>query len=219
MASIGMLGTTHFHLDRHRAFIRGHGQQAVISPVLQCPCLLDDHQFNPVCPTCHGTGRFYPDLTFVTTFLGVREASERTYNEAGTWTGGGELQVTLLPSIRLYERDKVRLVAIKEVFADEVLVHGLDDTVRFRYGVEVYVVADRSTVYRQQVDYVLTLPATITWLAGGRSPGLGQQYAIRYAAFPEYLVVPSTPRLRVEHNIQQSQVVLIQRVDKVSEEF
>jgi hypothetical protein len=151
--------------------------------------------------------------------LAVREFSERTFNAAGTWTGGGELQVTLLPGIRLYERDKVRLVNIKEVFADEVLVQGLDDTVRFRYGVEVYVVADRTTLYRPGDDYVVTPPGTITWLTTGRSPGLGEQYAVRYAAYPEYLVVPSTPRLRVENQTQQSQVVVIQRLDKVSEEF
>ena len=63
------LGSTHFDLALQATFIQAHGEQVWVSPALQCPCLLDDQQFNPVCTTCHGTGRFYPPGTAFVTWL------------------------------------------------------------------------------------------------------------------------------------------------------
>src|SRR5215510_4797302 len=128
MPSLGLLGRKHFSLDRQRAFIEGHGEQALIFPVLTCPCVLDDKQFSPICVTCKGTGRFYPPNTaYSTMLLMVQERSKRAYNEPGTWVPG-TIQVSILPGIRICERDKVRRLDITETFADEVLTRGLDDT-------------------------------------------------------------------------------------------
>jgi len=44
-------------------------------------------------------------------------------------------------------------------------------------------------------------------------------YAVRYAAQPEYLVVNDSPRLRVENRIPQAQEVILQRLDRLSEDF
>jgi hypothetical protein len=85
--------------------------------------------------------------------------------------------------------------------------------------VRVLLVADRQRVYLEGLDYVLTPPATITWVAGGLSPGLGQQYAIKYEAQPEYLVINDSPRLRVEYHVPQSSEVRLQRLDRLSDEF
>jgi hypothetical protein len=211
-------GTLHFTLDFQRAFIRGHGQQALVFPVLQCPCLLEDRQFAPTCPTCHGSGRFYPpDRAFATTLLLHLEDSHRTFPEAGTWIDGS-IRATILPGVHLSDRDKVRLLDIRDTFNDEVLVQGLDDTLRFSAGVDLLLVADRSRVYRAGVDYVLTPPATITWLPTGQQPGVGQQYAVSYDAAPEFLVTPDSPRLRVEYHVPQAQEVVLLRLDHLSEE-
>jgi len=213
------LGLTHFHLDKQVTHIQSHGQQVVVFPVLQCPCLLDDRQFNPVCATCHGTGRYYPPgQQYATWLLLVTETSKRTFNEPGTWTDGTIL-ASVLPGVRLCERDKVRLVDITDTYNDETLVQGLDDTVRFTAGVALLLVADRMQVYRPGLDYALSPPATVAWLAGGQSPGFGMPYAVRYAAQPEYLVVNDSPRLRVENRIPQAQEVILQRLDRLSEDF
>jgi hypothetical protein len=214
----GPFGRVHLSLDSQRSFILGHGTQVLVSPVLQCPCLREERQFDPLCPTCQGTGRFYPPGTaYTTTLLLHHESSARTFQETGTWMAGMIL-ATLLPEVRLGERDKVQWVDIKDTFSDEVLTRGLQERVRFSAGVEVLLVADRTQVYRPGVDYVLTPPNTVTWVAGGMAPPLAAQYAIKYAAYPEFLVVNDTPRLRVEHRIAQSQEVILLRLDRLGQE-
>jgi hypothetical protein len=217
MAGVGLLGSTHFVLDKQRAFIEGHGEQVVVFPVLQCPCLLADRQFNPNCTTCHGTGRFYPpDTAYTTVLLMVREHSRRTYNDPGTWMPG-TIQATILPGVRLCERDKVRRLDITETFTDEVLTRGLDDTVRFASGVTLEMVADRERVYRPGVDYTLDAPGTVRWLAGGQAPLFMQQYSVKYSAHADYLCTPDNPRSRVEYHTPQAQVVMLTRLDFVQE--
>jgi hypothetical protein len=217
MAGFGLLGSKHFSLERQRAFIEGHGEQVLIYPVLQCPCLLEDRQFNPNCLTCHGTGRFYPPGTaYPTVLLMVREHSRRTYNDPGTWMPG-TIQASMLPGVRLCERDKVRRLDITETFADEVLTRGLDDTVRFSSGVTLDLVADRERLYQPDVDYALSAPGTVAWLTGGQAPAFMQQYSVKYSAHPEYLCTPDAPRSRVEHHVPQSQVVLLTRLDYLTE--
>jgi hypothetical protein len=217
MAGSGLLGQTHFRLDKQHAFIQGHGEQVLIFPVLQCPCLLADRQFDPNCPSCKGTGRFYPPGTaYSTVLLLVQEHSRRTFNEPGTWMPG-TIQASILPGVRLCERDKVRRLDITETFTDEVLTRGLDDTVRFPSNVHLDLVADRERVYQADQDYVLTPPATVTWLAGGTAPAFLQQYSCKYSANPEYLVTPDNPRSRVEYHVPQAQVVVLTRLDYLSE--
>jgi len=219
MLHSGRLGRKHFDLNKQIAMIQGHGSACLITPCLQCPCLLEDRQFSPTCFACHGTGRLYlADQAFSTTLLLHHEDSKRTFEEAGTWTMGTIL-ASVLPDVRLYDRDKVRVLDILDTFNDEVLTQGLDDTVRFTSGVHVLLVADRQRIYRETLDYVLTPPATITWVAGGLAPGLGQQYSIKYEAQAEYLVVEDSPRLRVEYHVPQSSEVRLQRLDRLSEEF
>src|SRR5262245_61603275 len=213
----GMLGRKHLTLEKQKAFIQGHGEQVLVLPVLQCPCLLDDRQFSPTCPTCKGTGRFSPPGTAYTTMLlMVREASKRIYNEPGTWIPG-TIQASILPGVNLCERDKVRRLDITETFTDEVLTRGLDETVRFSSGVVLNLVADRERVYRPEHDYVLTPPGTVRWVAGGQAPAFMQQYSVKYSANPDYLCSPDNPRSRVEHRIPQSQVVTLTRLDYVTD--
>ena len=217
MPGTGLLGTTHFHLDRHRAFLQGHGEQVVVFPALQCPCLLADQQFDPNCASCKGTGRFYPPGTaYSTTLLMVREASRRTFNDPGTWIPG-TIQASSLPGVRLGDRDKVRRLDITETFSDEVLTRGLDETLRFVSGVALDLVADRDRVYRPGMDYTLGAPGTVTWLPGGQSPPFLAQYSVKYSANPDYLVSPDHPRSRVEYHVPQTQVVLLTRLDYVAE--
>lgn len=217
MSPSGRLGTTHFRLAKQRAMIQGHGEHVLVFPVLQCPCLLADRQFNPICPTCHGTGRLYPPGTaYSTTLLLVHEHSSRTYNEPGTWIPG-TLQASILPGVRLSERDKVRRVMCRESFVDEVLTRGLDETVRFPAGVQLEVIADRERVYQAGRDYVLQPPNQVQWVAGGQAPAFGSQYSVKYAAHPEYLVTPDQPKSRLEHGTGQSQVVILTRLDYLQE--
>lgn len=218
MLRTGRLGRTHFILDKQRVFIAGHGQQVIVTPALQCPCLLADHQFDPICPTCHGSGRLYvPQTSYGTMMLLHQEASKRTFQEAGTWYAG-TIRATVLPGIRLCERDKVLLVDITEYFNDEVLTRGLDDSVRFQAQVTIRAVADRERLYRPTIDYVFTPPATITWLPTGLQPAFAQQYSVKYSAAPEFLVVNDTPRLRAEAHIPQAQEVVMMRLDHVHDE-
>lgn len=214
--TVGLLGQTHFRLENHKAFIQGHGEQVLIWPCLQCPCLLEDRQFDPNCFQCKGTGRFYPPgQAYSTTMLLVREASRRTYNDPGTWMPG-TIQATMLPGVQLCDRDKVRRLDITETFTDEVLTRGLDETVRFTSGVVLDLVADRERVYQPGTDYALS-GNTVTWMPTGQSPAFMAQYSVKYSAQPDYLVSPDNPRSRVEHHIPQSQVVMLTRLDYVME--
>jgi len=219
MLRTGRIGAKHFTVSKQVALIEGHGCLCVVWPVLQCPCLLEDRQFDPVCPACHGTGRYYPpNLAYSTMLLLHQETSKRTMPAAGSWTEGS-IAASLLPGVQLAERDKVQVLDMHDTFNDETLTRGLDDTVRFQAGVVLRLVADRERVYRAGLDYTLQLPATIAWMTGGQSPDFGQQYAVSYSAMPEYLVVNDTPRLRVEHRITQASEVILLRLDKLSEEF
>jgi hypothetical protein len=219
MIHTGRLGRVHFRLDKQVTFIQSHGQQVLIFPVLQCPCLLDDKQFSPVCPSCHGTGRYYPpDAQYSTMLLMAQETSQRTFQDPGTWTSG-TIAASVLPGIKLCERDKVRLLDIQDIFNDEVLIRGLDDTVRFNAGVKGLVVADRERTYRAGLDYTINTYGIITWVATGIQPAFGAQYSVKYSAFPMYLVVQDSPRLRVEHRTPQAQEVVLCRLDKLSEEW
>ena len=218
MLRTGRLGSKHFTLDKQRAMIEGHGTQVIVFPVLQCPCLLDDRQFSPTCATCHGTGRMYPPATaFSTTLLLHQEDSRRTFEDPGTWTSG-TIRASVLPGVRLCERDKVRWLDITDTFTDEVLTQGVDDTLRFRAGVVLHLVADRDRVYRPDIDYRLAPPNTVAWLPGGQAPAFLSQYSVKYDALPEYLVVNDTPRLRVEGRVPQSQEVLLCRLDRLDRE-
>jgi len=209
----------HFSLVRQKTFIESHGTQVIVWPVLQCPCLLDDRQFNPVCPACHGTGRYYPpSQQYPTILLMHQEDSRRTFEDPGSWIAGS-IRASVLPGVQLCERDRLQMLDIKDVYNDEVLTMGLDDTVRFRGGVALLLVADRERIYRPGLDYLLTPPDTVTWQPQGQQPAFGQQYAVKYEAYPEFLVVNDSPRLRVEHRIPQAQEVVLLRLDKVSDDF
>jgi hypothetical protein len=219
MVHSGLLGQRHFDLAKQVAFIQGHGATCVIFPVLQCPCLLADRQFSPTCPSCHGTGRLYPPETaYSTTLLLHREDSRRTFEDAGTWTSG-TIRATILPDVRLCERDKVRLLDITDTFTDEVLTRGVDDTLRFQHGVVLRLVADRDRVYRPGIDYGPAQGGEVPWLPGGSAPAFLSQYSVKYDAEPEFLVVNDTPRLRVEYHVPQSQEVVLMRLDKLSDDF
>jgi hypothetical protein len=213
----GRLGTTHLHPELQTAMIQGHGVQVFVQPVVQCPCLTADRQFDPLCPTCHGTGRFYPSgFAYATTLLLTYEASARRYEEAGTWIPG-TIHASVLPGLRLAERDKVVVVDFRDTINDEVLIRGVDDTLRFAYGVSLTLVADRDTIYQAGRDYVLTPPNHVTWVPGGLAPPFLGQYACRYDCQVSYLVVTDSPRLRYEHRQGQSQEVLLMRLDHVAE--
>jgi hypothetical protein len=218
MLTTGRLGKKHLTLGKQVAMIEGHGTAVVVSPCMQCPCLTAEQQFSPLCPACKGTGRFYPSgISYATTLLLVGEDSRRTFQEPGSWTSG-MIRASVLPGVRLAERDKVRLVDITDVFSDEVLFKGVDDQVRFSSGVTVLLIADVTTIYRPMLDYLLMPPNTIAWVAGGKAPAFGTQYAVRYQAYPEYLVVNDAPRLRIEHRIPQSSEVILMRLDKLGQE-
>src|SRR4029077_3547958 len=214
----GFANSMHFDPADQAAFIEAHGSQVVVFPVLPCPCLREERQFDPLCMTCHGNGRFYPEgASYATILLLHEETSKRTFQEPGTWTEG-TIQATLLPGIQLRERDKVQQVDIKDVFADEILTRGLHDRVRFSAGVELLTVADRTQVYQPGRDYVLIPPNTVALLHGGLAPPLASQYAVAYAAQPEYLVVNDSPRLRVEHRRVQCAEAVLMRLDKIAPE-
>lgn len=217
MLRTGRVGTRHFDLNKQIAMIEGHGTAVSVSPCLSCPCVVEEGQFDPNCRTCHGTGRFYPpSAAYATMLLLVHESAERTFQETGSWISG-TIQASVLPGIRLAERDRVTMLDIKATYADEVLTRGLDDTLRFAVGVTLKLVADREYVYRPALDYSLAAPNTVAWTLGGTQPAFGTQYSVSYEACPEFLVVPQTPRLRVEHRRPQSQRVVLMRYDHATE--
>src|SRR5215467_5732732 len=209
------LGRAHFSLEAHAAAIQSHGTQVAIFPCLTCPCLTDERHFDPNCQSCHGTGRFYPPGQGKDAMLRVqRESSGLTMQEPGGWLPG-VIYATLLPEVRLSKNDLIRFVTIKDVFADEILTRGLDDSVRFAAGVELDLVADRQTVYRTKSDYVLEPPNTIVWVEGGHAPPFMSQYSVRYQAHPDYLMLDDTPRNRSEDNRQQVGEVKLLRLNIV----
>jgi Domain of unknown function (DUF4815) len=213
------IGTMHFSHAREEAFILGHGQNVVVFPCLNCPCLLEAEQFDPLCPVCHGTGRFYPPgLAFGTVMLLTDESSKRTFLDPGTWIPG-TMQASVLRGITIADRDKVQLIDVRDTVNDEVLLRGIDDEVRNTAGVILDVVATRTQVYRQGTDYMLTPPNVVSWLPGGQMPPVGEQYSVRYSFYPEFLVSPDSPRLRVEHSVVQASEVILMRLDKAGRDL
>jgi hypothetical protein len=213
---IGTFGTRHFILEKHVAFIQSHGANVWVSPHLNCPCLLDSGQPTPLCPSCDGSGRLYPpSLAYASVMLLTQDSPIHSLQETGFWTAG-TIRATLLPGIELAYQDYVRQVDVKTTFADELLTKGIDDTLSFRYGVEVFVVADRTRIYRPGVDYTFSAPQSIAWVPGGQAPALGERYSVRYRAYPEYLISPETPGLRIEARRAMSRVVTLQLLEKLS---
>jgi hypothetical protein len=215
-ARLGRLGRRHFTLAKQRAMIEKHGAMVVVSPKLPCPCRLPERQPDPNCPTCKGTARFYPPSAVYTTMMLLTHATtEYLYQETGELLTGG-MQASVLPESTLAHEDKIRLVDIKMVFNGEVLEKDVNDTLRFPHGVDVHLVADRGRVYQPGVDYTLVPPNEIRWLPGGTAPVFAAAYAVRYSAYPVFLVVPQIPRPRVEGRRPQSRVVILDFADKVT---
>jgi hypothetical protein len=213
---LGAFGFRHFTLPRHAAFIQSHGAAVWVSPHLNCPCLMDSGQPAPLCQSCDGSGLLYPpSLAKSSVMLLTQDSPMHTLQETGFWTAG-TIRATILPGIELAYQDYVRQVDVKTTFADELLMRGVDDTLSFRYGVEVLVVADRDRVYRPGADYTFVSPQTIAWVPGGQAPAFGERYSVRYRAFPEYLVSPQTPGLRIEARRAMSRVVTLQLLEKLS---
>jgi hypothetical protein len=217
MQGTGRLGNTHFHLPKHVVFIRKHGTQVEVYPCHQCPCQPPTRHSDPNCFACGGTGRLYlPTLHYGTTLLSTHERSARTLDDPGMLLQGA-VRATILPGVRFALQDLVRFLDMRDTFADEVLTRGTDDTLRFTGSVEIESVVTRRAVFAPERDYVLTPPATITWLPDGDCPPVGGQYAVRYSANVDYLVVPDDPSIRIEQRIPQSQVVTLRRLDKLTE--
>jgi hypothetical protein len=205
-----------FNTEKQRAQIRRRGTAVVIFPCVPCPCLVRERQYDPNCPTCEGTGRFYPPAqSYPTTLLAVRETSQLTYLEAGTWEAG-LIHATLLPEEDLAEGDQVRFVDKKMTFR-EVLQKDLYERLRFSGGVELLLVTDLLRLYRTPQDYILSLPNTVQWQAGGEAPGFGQQYSVRYHAYADYLVQGDDPRMRISGRQVQSSEVVLRRLDRLTE--
>lgn len=213
-----MIGTKHFHTPRQDAFIRSHGEQVMVWSALNCPCVTAERQFDPLCGSCHGTGRFYPAPPYATWLLLVLEMSERALLETGGWRPG-TIQASTLSTDRLSDRDVVRRVDVLETFNDEVLTHGMDEQLLMRAGITLQLIADRERIYRAGLDYSLTPPNTITWLPTGTAPPFMGQYSVRYVAHPEYLVSPDNPRERYEHRRGQSQVVILHLLEKSTDDW
>jgi hypothetical protein len=209
-------GSRHLTLAKQIAMIEGHGAVVVVSPKLACPCVLPDGQADPNCRTCKGTARLYPpSAVYTTTMLLTHATTEHTYQETGQLIAGG-IQASVLPDIALAHEDKVRLVDIRMVFNGEVLVKDIDDTLRFPHGVLVHLVADRERVYHAGIDYTVVPPNGIQWLPGGSAPVFAAQYAVRYSAYPVYLVSPQVLSLRIEGRRPQSRVVILDFADKLT---
>jgi hypothetical protein len=206
----------HFDLQKQIDAIHKHGVAVWVSPHLTCSCLTESGQPALLCDGCGGTGRLYPPtLAYASTMLFQRDLPVHTLQETGFWTEGS-VRATMLPGVVLGSQDYVRQLDVKNVFSNEVLIDGLDDTLTFRYGVEVEAVADRHRVYRAGGDYTVA-GHTIVWTSGGMRPGLGEKYTSRYRAYPEYLVAPPSPGVRIEHGIAQSRVVILHLLEKLTE--
>lgn len=209
----------HFDIALQRQMIEMHGTMIEVFPVLTCPCRLESMAFNPLCESCHGTGNFYPPGTsYAMKVLPQGESSARQYEEPGS-VMRGTIMITVPPESTLAERDKVRFPDMSFVYTDETLCRGVIDFVRFQAGVVLLLVADVSGhVYRQGLDYALGGNNTVLWLPGGQSPALEEQYAVRYKAYPEYLVFLDTPRGRTERRRGQSQEVVLRLYDHLTRE-
>ena len=111
-------------------------------------------------------------------------------------------------------QDYVRQVDVKTTFANEILVKGLSDTLLFRYGTTVQVIADRTRLYRPG----WTILSRVTSLCGrlGAGAGLWRTITVRYQAYPGYLVSPQTPGLRIENRTAQSRVVTLHLLEKLT---
>lgn len=217
MQGTGRLGNLHFNLAKHTAFIQRKGMLVEVSPCLQCPCQAPTRHSDPNCFACGGTGRFYPPtLKYGTTIMTTHEQSGREIDDPGMRIAG-TMRATTLPGIRLALQDLVRCLDMRDTYADEVLTRGLDDTLRFTGEVALEYVGDRVTEFVQGRDYELQAPATIRWLESGYGPPEGGQYAVRYSAQVDFLVVPDDPRIRIEARVNQSQPVVLRRLDKLTE--
>lgn len=206
-------GTRHFHLQKQVDFISGHGAQCVVTPTIACACVTYESQFDPLCDACRGTGRWpQPSLQFTATLLLTRYEAKQDFHEPGAWVTGG-IQATSIPGLVLPDRALVEASDLLDTFTDEVLQRDVRDQVRFRSGVVLSLIRDRTTLYTPDVDYALTPPNTVTWLAGGVSPPTLTFYSVVYQAHPEYLVFLLSPKERVEHRVNLAQVVTLMRLD------
>jgi len=210
-----VFGSRHFNLRKQQDFIAGHGASCRLFPTVVCPCVTVELQFDPLCGVCRGTGRFpQPDLETTLTLLLTQYRARQNFHEPGSWIEG-DLQATVPPGVRLTDNTLVRVLDMAIPFNDEVLWKDRIDTVRFSGNVVLGRVRDLTTLYTPGVDYALTPPNTVTWLAGGTAPDPGGAYTVSYTAQPEYLVFMDSPRARVEHRGNYAQVVQLRRLDMI----
>jgi hypothetical protein len=215
MRGTGRLGQRHFAVNKQITGITSHGMTVLVIPTLACPCITEEGLFDPSDIHCRGTGRWpQTSLQYQTTLGLLLERSKRDYHEPGSWIAGDILCLTP-PGVELGDRDFVRALDRRETFTDEVLQRGVRDTVRFTGGVVLLQVRDFTRTYSAGTDFALTPPNLVTWLPGGQAPPAGGYYALRYQAFPEFLVFLDNPRLRVEGHAAQSQEVVLRRLDAI----
>ena len=116
------------------------------------PCLTLEGLADPLCAACRGTGRFPQETeAFDTMLLLTRFTATPESHEEGAWTRG-TVQATVLPGVQLTERWLVRVRDMSVPFDDEVLQKDILDRVRFREGVVLRLIRDRTTRYVQGTD-------------------------------------------------------------------
>ncbi len=219
---------SHISLKNIKNFIRAHGVKVKIFKAITCPCLKESSdQASIVCGVCRGSGFAHIGLTdnnntnCVTKriVMGGRTVHNNLFRKGGKLKSGGTNAVIFdyLPSVGDLFRPSTDIEIINDEFhkRGHVYENGKSSEVLYNrtiIGVEgIYTInEDKSQIinYRPGIDFTMD-DRKIIWSSQPEAinPSLGQRYAVRYQAIPDYIVMDAGPSFHIEHDQDEPEAV------------
>lgn len=216
---------SHFSFTELKNFIRAHGVSADIKRAILCPCIKEDTgQPSINCGVCRSSGWAYlqgdtektaPCGKPLKVIMGGRQNLKK-FNRIGGYSQTGRTNAVFfnyMPASGDLVSPKVDIEIINDEFHKRGHLYSNGKTSEFLLMEKVIIVEGIFTVsidktsiveYIQGTDFLMN-GRKIEWIGGANSPALGESYAVRYQAVPQYVVMEASPSFHVEHDDDEPQ--------------